>query len=418
MKFVFNPSCNVELDAAKADRSGSKSSLTKNNSEGEVPMNLRAIIVANAVSVALLLIMLFAARTKITRDHVEDKLFAFIVFGVMLGSVFEALSYLLDGKLFPGARVLNYALNTYLFSANMLLPFFLLVYVDLSLYGKLNRIWKKYKIHIIIGALMVLVNVVNYFVPISYVITAGNVYERRPFSYAYYVVIVFYLVSIFFVLQNYKKQNGARAFINFWMFLVPVITGTGLQFLIYGLSLAWLSSSVGLVGLFMMQQNELAYIDPLVKTYNRQYLDHILASWISKGRSFTGIMLDIDRFKDINDNFGHSEGDKALKTLTDILRQSCANDERLFRFAGDEFIVLKLTTSPNGLDGFIAEVNKRIAEFNAQAHPYRFSLSYGTAYFVCGSADTFLKQMDERMYQMKSSHHDEIITNVKPSEWN
>lgn len=381
-------------------------------------MNLRSIIVANAVSVALLLILIFAARTKITRDRIEDKLFAFMVFGVMLGSIVEALSYVLDGNLFPGARVLNYAANTYLFSANMLLPFFLLMYVDLSLYGKLDRIWKKYKVHIIIGALMVLVNVVNYFIPISYTITSANVYERRPFSYAYYAVIVFYLGSIFFLLQNYKKKNGARAFINFWMFLVPVIIGTGMQFLIYGLSLAWLSSSVGLVGLFMMQQNELAYIDPLVRIYNRQYMDHILASWISKGRSFTGIMLDIDRFKDINDNFGHSEGDKALKLLTDILKASCDNDEWLFRFAGDEFIVLKLTTSPDGLDGFISEVKKRIAAFNAEAHPYRFSLSYGAAYFVCGNADTFLKQMDERMYQMKISHHDEIITNVKPEEWN
>ena len=371
---------------------------------------LKAVIIPNAIGIALLIVLRFVARIKIVRDRLEDKVFVFNGYGVMLGCLFEALSYILDGHLFPGARVLNYALNTYLFSANMLLPFFLLVYVDLSLYGKVDRIWQKYKPQIIIGALMVLVNIVNYFVPISYTITAANVYERRFFTYAYYVVIVYYFLSIFFLLRKFKKENGARAFINFGMFLVPVIIGTGLQFLIYGLSLAWLSSAIGLVGLFMMQQNELAYIDPLVGIYNRQYLDNVLSAWIARDCCFAGVMLDIDKFKDINDNFGHSEGDKALKSLTNILKKSAGNGEVLFRFAGDEFIILKMETSINGLDGYMKEVQKRIDAFNREGHPYKFSISYGTAYFDgTQNADSFLKEMDLRMYMMKEFHHDEII---------
>ncbi|MBR5987091.1 MAG: hypothetical protein IK037_00850, partial [Clostridia bacterium] len=117
-------------------------------------MNLRSIIITNAISVALMLILRFIARTKITRDRPEDKIFVFIIYGVILGSVMEALSYAVDGKIFSGARVLNYAVNTVIYSANMLLPFFLLVYVDLSLYGQKDRIWKYYKPHIIIGAVM------------------------------------------------------------------------------------------------------------------------------------------------------------------------------------------------------------------------------------------------------------------------
>ena len=372
-------------------------------------MNLRSIIITNAISVALMLILRFIARTKITRDRPEDKIFVFIIYGVILGSVMEALSYAVDGKIFSGARVLNYAVNTVIYSANMLLPFFLLVYVDLSLYGQKDRIWKYYKPHIIIGAVMVALNVVNYFVPITYVITADNVYERRIFGYFYYVVIVFYFLSTFFLLQKYKKRNGAKAFINFWIFLIPVLIGTGIQSLQYGLSLAWVSSAIGLVGFFMMQQNELAYIDPLVGIYNRQYMDHILSSWISRNRTFVGVMIDIDRFKDINDNFGHSEGDHALKQLTSILKKSCNDGELLFRFAGDEFIVLKLASEPDGLTDFIEKVHRRLALFNIKDYPYKFSLSYGCAYFDGGDIDLFLKEMDERMYQMKETHHDEVV---------
>lgn len=372
-------------------------------------MNLRSVIIPNAVSVALLVILLFVARFKIIRDRTTGKVFSFIVYGVMLGSVVEALSYVLDGNLFPGARILNYAGNTILYTANMLLPFLLLVYVDLSLYGKMDRIKKQYKVQIIIGAIMVFVNVINYFVPITYTITAANVYERRPFSYAYYVVIVYYFISIFVLLRRFKKENGARIFINFWMFLVPVIIGTGLQFLFYGLSLAWLSSAIGIVGLFMMQQNEMAFIDPLVGIYNRQYLDHNLSAWISRGRTFVGVMMDLDKFKSINDTFGHSEGDKALKQLTEILRGAATDGERLFRFAGDEFIILKLSDGVDGLDDFMQRVRKSIAAFNAQRRPYMFSISYGTAFFDGGNADLFLKKLDERMYQMKESHQEYVV---------
>ena len=370
-------------------------------------MNLRSIIITNAVSVAILLILRFVARAKTLRDRTEDKLFVYMVYGVMLGSVMEAISYVLDGRMFPGARVLNYAVNTFIFSANILLPFFLLVYVDLSLYDDKDRIWKRYKPQIIIGILMILVNVVNYFVPISYVITASNHYERRFFSYFYYAVIVFYFLSTFVLLQKHKKENVAEAFISFGMFVVPVIIGTGLQFLIFGLSLAWLSSAIGLVGLFMMQQNELAYIDPLVGMYNRQYMDRVLAAWIGKNRNFAGVMFDIDRFKAINDSFGHSEGDNALKTLSRFLRQSAENSEKLFRFAGDEFIVLKQANSVDEIEAFIESVQEKVAAFNDECHAYRFSISYGVAFFDGGSVDDFLKQMDSRMYQMKEAHHRE-----------
>ena len=373
-------------------------------------MDLRSIIITNAISVAILLILHYVARARIIRDRPEDRVYRIMVIGVMLGSVMEAFSYVLDGKLFFGARVLNYFINTYIFSANMLLPFLMLVYVDLCLYGRIDRIRKRYKPQIIIGIAMIAVNIVNFFVPISYVITENNVYERRPFSYFYYVVIIYYFMSIFFLLRKFQKENGARVFLSFGIFIVPVIVGTGLQFLFYGLSLAWLSSAIGLVGLFMMQQNEMAYIDPLVRLYNRQYMDHILSSWISRNRHFVGAMLDIDDFKSINDTLGHTEGDNALKEAAEILRQSCVGEEWLFRFAGDEFIVLKLSDSPDGIDSFIEKVNECISDFNRADHPYRLSLSYGVSFFSGGSIDVFIKEMDARMYAMKEKNHAETIS--------
>ena len=368
-------------------------------------MDLRSIYVANGTGVFILLMLYYASRSRIQRYRIEDRLYTFMIFGVMLGCVMEALSYTLDGRTFTGARLLNYAANTYLFSANMMLPFCVLVYVDLGLYGDLSRIWKCYRPQIVVGIIMLGITAINLFVPICYYITEQNIYERMPVSYAYYFVILYFCVTSIVLTKRYERENGAHAFFNINMFLIPILVGVALQFLFYGLSLAWLSSAVGLAGLYMMQQNEMAYIDSLVDTYNRQYMDSVISAWIARNRSFAGAMIDIDRFKEINDRYGHSEGDMALKTLTEILKQARTDREWVFRFAGDEFIVLKLTDSPDGLSSYLDGVNRRVEAHNRGKKRYSLSLSYGVSFYDQGSIDAFIKEMDANMYKMKAEHH-------------
>ena len=349
----------------------------------------------------------YTSKAKFARQHTEDHIYAFLVFGVMMACFMEALSYTIDGKLFNGARLLNYIANIYLYSVNLLLPFFVLVYVDLGLYGDKKRIWKKFKPQIIIGIFMFSMNIVNFFIPISYVITDQNVYERRPFSYVYYFVILYYCISSYLVARRYEKENGALSFFNIRMFLLPIILGAGLQFMFYGLSLAWLSAAVGLVGLFMMQQNEMSYVDTLTDTYNRQYMNLILSAWIRKGKGFVGAMMDMDGFKQINDYFGHSEGDKALRNMADILKNARKGHELVFRFAGDEFVVLKLVSYSDDLSAYIKEVNNQLDIFNSSGNKYRLGMSYGISHFDHGSVDSFMRDLDNRMYEMKAAHHGE-----------
>ncbi|MBR2676587.1 MAG: GGDEF domain-containing protein [Solobacterium sp.] len=159
----------------------------------------------------------------------------------------------------------------------------------------------------------------------------------------------------------------------------------------------------------MMQQNEIAYIDPLVGTYNRQYLNNILSAWSARGYSFAGVMLDIDRFKQINDTYGHTEGDRALKTATDLLKASRTGNELVFRFAGDEFIVLRLTNDKEGLQEYLANLKQNTDAYNQSAPLCPLSFSYGTGFFQNGEIDSFMKEMDSRMYEMKAEHHKEQV---------
>jgi len=369
-------------------------------------MDLRSVYVANGTGIFILIILLFVSHAKILRDREEDRLYSIMCYGVIIGCFCEAFSYTIDGHVFAGSRILNYIANTYLYSFNLLLPLVVIFYVDLGLYEKRSRLWQKYKTQIIVGIAMVSLNIVNFFVPIIYYIDENNVYSRRPLSYLFYVAIIYYFVTAWLLERKYEKENGTRSFFNINTFLIPILSGVGLQFMFYGLSLAWLSSAVGLTGLYMMQQNEMAYIDPLVGTYNRQYLNHVLSSWTRRGSEFTGIMFDIDRFKQINDTCGHSEGDRALKTVTDILKNSRTDNEWVFRFAGDEFIVLKQTAEEDGMKYYLDEVRKRLDDYNSRTDSYKLSLSYGISYFHDTDLDAFMKEMDSRMYEMKKIHHE------------
>lgn len=368
-------------------------------------MDLRSIFVANGIGIFILLILLYASHARILRDHLEDRVYSFLIFGVMAGCFCEAFSYAIDGKVFPCSRILNYAANTYLYSCNLMLPLCVLIYSDLRLYENPSRIWKRYKPQIILGAVMISLNIINFFTPIIYYISSENIYSRRPLSYSFYAVIMYFLISTIFLIRSYEKQNGTRPFLNIYIFMFPILIGAGLQFMFYGLSLAWVSSAIGLVGLFMMMQNELAYMDPLVGTYNRQYMNYILDTWIHRGEPFAGVMVDIDRFKQVNDNYGHAEGDHILKILADILKASRREQEWVFRFAGDEFIILKLTHSEDELKAYMAEVNRRVDEYNRHDLPYRLALSYGISSFKSGELDSFMRDMDTKMYAMKEGHH-------------
>ena len=91
--------------------------------------------------------------------------------------------------------------------------------------------------------------------------------------------------------------------------------------------------------------------------------------------------------------------------MTDILKGSRLGGEQVFRFAGDEFIVLKATAAPDGLDAYLANVGKNLDQYNRSNQPYPLSLSYGKSFFDEGSLDEFIKQVDNRMYEMKKEHH-------------
>ncbi|MCL6413993.1 GGDEF domain-containing protein, partial [Pantoea agglomerans] len=88
-----------------------------------------------------------------------------------------------------------------------------------------------------------------------------------------------------------------------------------------------------------------AHSDPMTELLNRRGLDSVLRYWQMGQKSFAVIALDIDRFKRINDTYGHDVGDNVIRYLSQLIRTSSRDADILCRSGGEEFLILLPETS-------------------------------------------------------------------------
>jgi diguanylate cyclase (GGDEF)-like protein len=98
--------------------------------------------------------------------------------------------------------------------------------------------------------------------------------------------------------------------------------------------------------------SHIAIYDRLTQVYNRALLDSILYKSAKHAKRhklpISIIMLDIDNFKGINDTYGHLEGDRVLKTVASVIKSSIRESDYVFRYGGEEFLILLPNTDING----------------------------------------------------------------------
>lgn len=153
------------------------------------------------------------------------------------------------------------------------------------------------------------------------------------------------------------------------------------------------------------QAMQLALQDGLTGLANRRSFDEQLdkaMSHATRRHSRVGLILsDLNKFKAINDNFGHDVGDKVLMHFADALRASVRNSDSVFRFGGDEFAIIVEDACENSL----AVIEQRIYQAvnnDALLAKYQVSTSLGIAFMNrADDAASFFKRADNALYAEK-----------------
>ena len=193
--------------------------------------------------------------------------------------------------------------------------------------------------------------------------------------------------------------------------MFPVAVGGSIQVLFPTAPVFWASVCVGIAGTVASLQNEDIYRDRLTGIYNRAFLEYISTQKLSTADSkLTGIMIDLNGFKSINDNFGHNVGDQALVNAAHIIRDSVGDIGLATRYAGDEFVVLLNTLDDSVVKGTMNEMRNRFQSFSLSgSHPYRLSASMGQFQMIPGkqSVEEFIADIDRAMYEDKRRYYKE-----------
>jgi len=172
--------------------------------------------------------------------------------------------------------------------------------------------------------------------------------------------------------------------------------------------------AIGLLALIapaaFMKQDEVHLTDPLTEVYNRRSLEDIAGRFISHARrlqnALTFMLIDVDRFKQVNTRFGNLTGDFVLAEVATLLRSSVRGSDAVVRYGGDEFLIILADTGALGASRVVQRIRKYLLDWNGSGHleDFELDLSVGISEWSDGTTlDEVLDAADRAMYAEKAS---------------
>ena len=188
--------------------------------------------------------------------------------------------------------------------------------------------------------------------------------------------------------------------------LIPFVGGA-IQVCFYGSGFTLPSFALSLLICYIYIQQRQMGTDYLTSACNRLQADKELRQRLQEGagKPFAVLILDINNFKRINDQYGHAVGDEALIETVQLLQRTLRRSDTLARYGGDEFLIISDIGDSDSLQHMTDRIHQAFSLFSQQAsRPYQLSLSIGSALYDPAnpvSQERLLALADARMYQQK-----------------
>lgn len=203
------------------------------------------------------------------------------------------------------------------------------------------------------------------------------------------------LIVVFADIQNYFEQIGLEPFIAFAQLATVALDQARLK----------------------ISMETMASVDPLTKLLNRRAFQEVInrehASAKRLVKPFSLLLFDLDRFKMINDNYGHDVGDRILVGISDIAQNTLRTSDWLSRWGGEEFMAILPDTDESGAFKIAERIRQRIQDFSVQYNTQiiKTSASIGiSSYPRDGDTPDFLiKAADAALYEAKKSGRNRVV---------
>lgn len=370
-------------------------------------MNLSfSVLTANIISILLIGTLYLANRQKAEYDR-DMRLLQQMMVTIGIANISDCCVYYLTGSSNIVIKVLVFLSGSGLFLGNVMIGYlwakFIMVHMNIPFSDILRNIYRT------IGLISIVLLVINIFYPLVFSVSDGR--YQRGFAYIIFLIFAaFYILDSLYLYVKRVKKNGSLKLFPVHIFLIPVILGVVIQAFFVEIAITWTSIAISVAGIMTALKNEIIFTDCLTGLYNRVYLEFLHKRACNKKDCWvSGIMIDLNGFKQINDNYGHAEGDLALCIVADLLRKSFSEYGVVTRYAGDEFVIMLNTTDDQFIQKIIKSAKKNfVTENEKNDKPYQLSASMGYAITNLSNEtiDDFMNRIDEQMYQDKMKYYE------------
>lgn len=370
-------------------------------------MNLSfSVLTANIISILLIGTLYLANRQKAEYDR-DMRLLQQMMVTIGIANISDCCVYYLAGSSNIVIKVLVFLSGSGLFLGNVMIGYlwakFIMVHMNIPFSDIRRNIYRT------IGLISIVLLVINIFYPLVFSVSDGR--YQRGFAYITFLIFAaFYILDSLYLYVKRVKKNGSLKLFPVHIFLIPVILGVVIQAFFVEIAITWTSIAISVAGIMTALKNEIIFTDCLTGLYNREYLEFLHKRACNKKDCWvSGIMIDLNGFKQINDNYGHAEGDLALCIVADLLLKSFSEYGVVTRYAGDEFVIMLNTTDDQLIQKIIKSAKKNFVtenEKNDKLYQLSASMGYAITNLSNETIDDFMNRIDEQMYQDKMKYYE------------
>ena len=327
---------------------------------------------------------------------------------------------LIEGGFIPEPPAANFLTNAIYELSSVMMGYYWLCYVETALESKFIK--TKYLKHIAaIPVLIVMAGVIaSTFNGLFFYVDENNVYHRGPYVMIHVAMCHFYTVitsvHAFIKSLRCKVFLKAKEYRILSMFLLfPLIIGI-IQIIVPQIPTVSIGVTLAFLFVYIDLQNLLISVDTLTGLNNRNQLMRYLSARIRSDADKDCLyvfMLDVNKFKKINDSYGHVEGDMALVRCANALKAANKNSKNFIgRYGGDEFIIIAELNHEEEAARLCSDVRQAlIAECVRDGIVYDLSFSFGYVKYDKSykTMQAFIAAADEKLYEEKQRRNKKLL---------
>lgn len=353
-------------------------------------------------SVIILLILYSIMRLHSILNSYGKTLLRVMVILTALAVIVEALTWIFEKETFFGAYFLEYTTNFLLVLLAPLIASIMFAYVNYKIQNKRVQIGKQLLFFppTIFTLAMLLI---NFFYPIYFTVEKDyNSYVNGDFRIIHYLMIGgLFIFALCKAVLTRNKVSLYTIVLVYSFFLLPII-GMILSLVNSHIFFTWTSISLSIFVIYIFLETESGELDYLTKLFNRQSFEKHVEELIQINKEFQLLYLDLDRFKQINDEFGHLFGDRILIAFGNALRKVFKDDLLVSRLGGDEYMVV--VEQDIDISKAIESLKENL-NMNKDFMDQEINFSYGYSRFKHGmTLDEVYASVDNKMYEYKRNN--------------